>query len=342
MAQGKIIHHEINSQFTVDVYLPQNYSSKYSYKTIYFNDGEMLFKPVGGMRLNLLLDSLIKKNVLEPCIAVGIYTNGNRLSLYTPYNDDWIKKNWGRYTPASNPYTLGIINDLIPFIENEYAVDKKTAGRAIAGFSLGGLYATWAAIKFPEVFGFSIAMSPSYWVADKALFKELNKKTAGNRFWFDMGTGEWEYYVPFYKQLQDAGYTPGLECFYYEVKDAKHLVNEWADRIQFPLIAFAGVNKDYTAVQMEVVAACMQSVNNPGTVYRRLNAVVTLANGIRYSLSNTASYKLLKGDIKLFDDGTIIAGTEIDAEVEVSYKAFHQQVKIKLANCELTVDNKHP
>jgi enterochelin esterase-like enzyme len=334
-AQGTVIHKLVSNRFTVDIYLPAGYNLHNTYKTIYFNDGEQLFESRLGMRLDLLLDSLISKKITEPVIAVAINSKGNRLSLYTPYTDDWINQNWGNYVPGSVEYTQGIKNELVPFMEKEYAVDKRSTGRAMAGFSLGGLHATWAGIKYPELFGFSIAMSPSYWVANQALFKEPITKTTGNRFWFDMGTGEWDYYVSFYKQLQEAGYQAGLDCFYYEVKNELHNIDAWARRIQFPLIAFAGTDTSLAPLKMEVLAECIPSVQKMGTTYRRLNAIVTLKNGIRYSLSNTADYKLIKGDIELYDDGTIIAGDEKKAEIAVTYRDFYQLVKIRLANCEL-------
>jgi hypothetical protein len=220
-------------------------------------------------------------------------------------------------------------------MEKEYSVDKRSSCRAIAGFSLGGLHATWVGIKYPGLFGFNIAMSPSYWVDNQALFKETITKTPGSRFWFDIGTGEWDYYVPFYRQLQEGGYQAGLDCFYYEVKNELHNIDAWARRIQFPLIAFAGIDTSMAPVKMEVFAECMPGVQEKGTIYRRLNAVVTLKNGIKYSLSNTAFFALLKGDIKLYDDGTIIAGTQKKAQIAVTYREFYQMIKIKLKDCDL-------
>lgn len=332
--QAKIIQHRVNDKYTLDVYLPPGYNEKKEHKTIYFNDGEMVFGQYSGWDFENKLDSLIKAKVLEPLIVVGIYAEGHRLSRYCPYEDEWVKQNWGSYTSEAQDYTEGIVKEIIPFMEKNYTVEKSSSGRAIAGFSLSGLHATWSGIKFPSVFGFSVGMSPSFWLADKSLFKEVIKKTEGSRFWFDLGTHEWEYYVPFYKQLQQAGYKAGEECFYLEVKGGAHTIEYWSSRIQYPLIIFAGLNKNLTPVKMDVIPECIPSASVPGKTYRRVNAVVTLANGVQYSLSNTATFELMAGDIKLYDDGTIIPGESAETAIKVGYKGFQKQLTFMVSNCE--------
>ena len=84
---------------------------------------------------------------------------------------------------------------------------------------------------------------------------------------------------------------------------------------------------------MELVFECIPSLSVPGKIYRRVNALIQLANGIKYTLSNTANYTLMKGDIKLGDDGTITAGTESKAEVEVSYADFKKRISFTIDDC---------
>ena len=331
--KGKIIHHVIDDNAEVSVYIPDGYDTTNTYQTLYFNDGETIFAPGYGWELNTKLDKLIEKKIIEPVIIVAIDSKGSRLGWYNPYHDDWIKKNWGYYTPQANEYSLLIIETIIPFIEKHYAVKKEAAARAIVGYSLGGLHATWAGLTYADVFGFSIALSPSYWVKDNAILEDIKTKQEGSCFWFDLGTAEWQYYIPVYKKLQQAGYKAGVDCFYFEVKDAAHIAADWIKRIDYPLIAFAGINKDFSPKEMDVLFECIPSVSVPGKIYRRVNAVITLKNGIKYSLSDTACYKLLKGDITLHDDGTIIAGTKSGVEVEVSYERFKKRISFSIDSC---------
>jgi enterochelin esterase-like enzyme len=306
--KGDVVHHVINPNMEIDVYLPPNYNENQNYKSIYFNDGETIFQKGYGWDLHKKLDALIAKQVIESVIVVAVYANGNRNSWYIPYQDQWVQENWGNYTPQAQNYTETIVNEVIPFIEKNYKVNQE---RAIFGYSLGGSHATWAGIKYPENFSFSVAFSPSYWVSNYAIFKELSVKTQTTAVWFDLGTAEWEYYVPFYQKLQEVGYQAGKSCFYYEVKGGGHTAKDWLQRIDYPLIAFAGLNQDFAPKSMEVTALYIPSASGSGKIYRRINVVLTLANGIKYTPSNTANYTLLQGDIILLEDGTITAiGTE--------------------------------
>lgn len=337
-AKSKIIHHVISEMAEVSVYLPNGYDSNKTYQTIYFNDGETIFEAGYGWELDKKLDWLIDNNILEPVLVAGVHSQGKRLSWYNPYQDDWIKHNWGFYTPQAATYTDLISEIIIPFIEKNYTVKKEASSRAIFGYSLGGLHATWAGLARANVFGFSAGLSPSYWVADKAIMKEMISKPKDSRFWFDLGTAEWDYYIPFYKKLQEAGIKAGTDCFYYEIKDGRHTASDWIKRIDYPLIAFAGINKDNKPVKMDLVFECIPSISVPGKIYRRVNAMVQLANGIKYTLSNTANYSLLKGDIELWDDGTINAGSESKAEVEVSYEGFRKRISFAIDDCKKTAE----
>jgi enterochelin esterase-like enzyme len=333
LGKGKVIQHIISADAEVTVYIPAGYDTIHTYPTIYFNDGETIFAPGYGWMLNNKLDELIDKKIIEPVIIVAIDSKSNRLSWYNPYDDDWIKKNWGSYTPQAKEYTWLISEIIIPFIEKKYSVKKQASARGIIGYSMGGLHATWAGLTHASVFGFSAALSPSYWVADNAILNEINTRQQGGRFWFDLGTAEWQYYIPVYKKLQQAGYKAGIDCFYYEVKDAGHNATDWIQRIHYPLIAFAGINKGLSPQKMEVEFECIPSLAVAGKIFRRVNAVITLENGIKYSLSNTASYTLLEGDIKLHDDGTIIAGTKTKAEIEVTYGMFNKRISFVIDDC---------
>ncbi len=334
--KGKIVRHLIKPDLEVEVYLPANYEANRSYKTIYCNDGETIFNENHEWKLHTKLDKWIWEKKIEPIILVAIHVYSNRNNWYIPYQDEWVQKNWGNYTPQAQNYTEMLIKDLIPFIEKTYSVTQE---RAILGYSLGGLQATWAGLKYPEVFSFSVAFSPSFWLADYALFKEnvlkKNETASKNKFWFDIGTAEWDYYVPFYQKLQEKGYEAGKDCFYYEVKDGTHTAEDWLKRIEYPLIIFAGTNRDFTPKKMQIAAFCIPSASGSGKIYRRVSASVSLANGVKYTLSNTAQYKLLKGDIKLLPDGTITAlGTEKKAEVEIQFRNFRQIIAFQVENCK--------
>ena len=56
-----------------------------------------------------------------------------------------------------------LIEDLIPFIEEKYHGLGTKEGRVIGGISMGGYGAARYAMKYPEVFGTALLMSPAVW-----------------------------------------------------------------------------------------------------------------------------------------------------------------------------------
>ncbi len=54
-----------------------------------------------------------------------------------------------------------LVNDLMPEIENRYAVLKGRENTAIAGFSMGGRETLYITLLHPELFGYSCAISPA-------------------------------------------------------------------------------------------------------------------------------------------------------------------------------------
>lgn len=104
------------------VYTPPGYNphGKTKYPVLYLihggSDTEETWIKVG--RANFIADNLIAQGKAKPMIIVMPYGNV-------------------RPRPMAD-FTRDVINDIIPFIETNYAVIKESKGRAIAGFSVGG------------------------------------------------------------------------------------------------------------------------------------------------------------------------------------------------------------
>jgi predicted alpha/beta superfamily hydrolase len=313
---------ELSNDLTIDIYVPRVENASGKYPIIYFNDGDV-FK---GAIASLTSYQFEPGGAIEPFIMVGISAAGHRYSRYIPYNDQWIKENWSEYSPGSINYTERLINEVIPKVEEDYPVDTKR--RAIFGFSLSGLYAAWAGINYPEVFSFSASMSPSFWVADYAIFDEP-RELSNTRFYFDIGTKEWNYYVPMIESLENRGFEYGKDIFYYEVPNGIHVESDWASRLHIPLGLFLNGApeevKDY-----EVIKECIPSQSTAGLVFQRLNPIVTFTNGIRYSLSTSATFQVVSGDGVVLEDGRFDAKGG-SMTVEVSHGNWSEH--ISLNNC---------
>lgn len=331
--QSSIINHAIAS-YKVDVYLPANYSENKAYPVIYFNDGQMLFKSGQSIRLREKLDKLIAKKQIEPIIVVGIYADIERTSNYVPYNDAYIAQNDFLFQPKAKTYAKDLTKKIIPYIDKKYSTLKDKEGRAIFGFSHGGLNATWLLLNYPNFFSMAAALSPSFWVANYQIFEEAKKFTAPSKIWFDIGTQEWNYYVPMIQPLLEAGGTYGTNVFYYEVLHGTHQANSWASRIHFPIQIFAGTNPAKPQT-METFVEVIPSQSRKNIYFQRLNPIITLSNGVKFSLANQAKYTLLNSeDGKILDDGRFEFHTGKDLEVEIIYKTLKNSITIDFANTE--------
>ena len=283
-----VIEEKVVGDFKLSIYLPPDYNKATRYKILYFNDGQTVFGSQ-GLNADGTADELIVNKLIEPIIIVGIHSDINRNSNYIPYFDEGAKQDFGDYTPKADKYTKKIIKQIIPFIEKQYNTHHE---RGIAGYSFGGLHATWAALNYPEEFIFSGSLSPSYWVNDFKIFQEGSKAKKTQTYYFDIGTGEWNYYVPMLLHCK----LPMLQnAFYYEDSGARHSVKDWRGvRIKNMLLLFAG-KTDLMKYTWEVKQEIIRS-NFNGKYYPRINPVISYSNGLTCSLSYAATFSLLNPD----------------------------------------------
>lgn len=302
-----------------DIYIPPEYSPSTSLPILYFNDGD-LFSDVF---------EILMVEYPEPFIMVGIHAGRDRTSKYVPYEDEWITNNWGDYTPNAANYSKTLVEKVIPFVETRYAVD--VSRRAIFGMSLGGLHATWIGINYPDFFSFVGALSPSFWVADYAIIRNpISGLSADNRFYFDMGTYEWNYYVPFIESLENANLVYGKSIFYYEVFKGLHNRGSWGKRIHIPFLLFLSQGSPTGEVSFELIPECIESVSTPGRFFQRLNPLIKYGDGVIYSLTTEATYSIIEGKGEVTSDGRY----EVDGNsmmVKVSFGSWNETVEV--SNC---------
>jgi predicted alpha/beta superfamily hydrolase len=62
----------------------------------------------------------------------------------------------------------------------------------LGGSSLGGLVTLYFGLRYPDVFGKLIVMSPSVWWANRAILREVRKlrRKSDLKIWLDIGTCE--------------------------------------------------------------------------------------------------------------------------------------------------------
>lgn len=126
------------------VYTPPgfNMNNKIKYPVLYLihggSDTEETWTKVGNA--NFIADNLIAQGKALPMIIVMPYGNV-------------------RPEPMAD-FTKDVINDIIPFIENNYPVISKPTSRAVAGFSVGGGQTLNIGLTNTDKFGYICSYAP--------------------------------------------------------------------------------------------------------------------------------------------------------------------------------------
>ncbi|MCX6132876.1 MAG: alpha/beta hydrolase-fold protein [Ignavibacteriales bacterium] len=305
------------------VYLPPGYgTSTKSYPVVYLFDGDQ-------WAINTLLNDRMLRGTLQEMIVVQVYSTDQRTSEFVPYDDAYITEHFGRYVPNAKAFANYIVGTVIPTIDGKYRTIKDRSGRAAMGFSFGGLFVTWLAFNYDTTFSMAGALSPSYWVANNKIFDDIAAMPRKEvKLWFDIGTREWDYYIPLLDVLAGKGLVYGKDFLYYEVKDGSHMMLDWVERIEYPLIMFKPPASD-SIVSMRTDLEVIRSVTMSGVYFLRLNPVITLKSGIVHSAATFASYQLLNpGDGVVNRDGSFEFRSTRDLIVKIRYHNVSDSVVV--------------
>lgn len=152
---GKIISSMLYSptldiDWNYSVYLPPSYEkNEKKYPTVYFLHGAYgTHKDYHSMfDLKEEYEQMIEKDEVEEMILV--FVDG--------FNSYYIDT-------ESIPMETAIVNDLVPFINDQYRTDGRAEKQFITGLSMGGYGAIRFALKRPDIFSSAFLMSPGAWL----------------------------------------------------------------------------------------------------------------------------------------------------------------------------------
>ncbi|MNC36873.1 hypothetical protein D3C75_854160 [compost metagenome] len=142
------------------------------------------------------------------------------------------------------------------------------------------------------------------------------------RIWLDMGGTEGVQIDPLVDGLTAQGFKYGEDLFYLMDKEGEHDEISWAKRVHNPLLMFGG-DVPKQAVSMEVNDYMTTSLVGDSQI--KINPVVTMDNGMSYSVSQLATYKVLNpesGQVDSKGNVTFLKTKQVD--VEVSYMGITQ------------------
>ena len=243
---GEFRYHEnfasqhLGNQRTLIVYLPPGYDDEIErrYPVLYLHDGQNVFDRATAFmgqewEVDETAQALFEARQIEPLIIVGLYNTGEqRIHEYTPTRDD-------RKQAGGRAYEYGrfLVEEVKPFIEKRYRALREPQHTGVGGSSLGGLVTMHLGLRYPQVFGKLLVMSPSVWWDRGAILREvaLLRVKPSTRIWLDMGTKEGHVLLAQARMLRDAliaqGWRLKADLHYHEARGARHTESAWAKRV---------------------------------------------------------------------------------------------------------------
>ncbi len=178
------------------IYLPDDYAaSSKKYPVLYMHDGQDLFdEATSEGRIGPLEWSVDETIDAAPrkCIVVAVEHHADKKMRIQEY---YVRSNAGNPEVEGAAYLDFMVNTLKPFVDKKYRTLPDKAHTFMAGSSMGGLVTFYAGLKYPGVFGALGVLSPSVWLDDGNINRELEqlKPDPGireQRYYFYAGTNE--------------------------------------------------------------------------------------------------------------------------------------------------------
>ena len=145
------------------------------------------------------------------------------------------------FTDAGKAYADFIIEEVKPFIEENFGMSSSPDKSSIMGSSMGGLMSFQMAYFIPGVFGGAGCLSSAFGRAEPQISQALSDFAfVPNRLKIYLDTGEYEppiakSYFKMMKLLKEKGFIEGLNLMGYFDEKATHCEAAWAKRLALPL-----------------------------------------------------------------------------------------------------------
>lgn len=214
---GLVENYTINGKlYPVQILLPENYDAAKTYPVTYMFGRHMRYRKAGddaemGDRIlysgswNVASAVATMESAGEnPGIIAVIYA---QLPEFTPWKNETFMG-----TGAADKFLSSVVKEFIPTFEQKYSVDKQN--RTITGADVAGLFAYYAAIQHPDLFGSCGLFAPSFWYNKEALatyMESFTPKATNTKFVFTSAKNDMDFTrddnATFMGYLKEAGYT---------------------------------------------------------------------------------------------------------------------------------------
>lgn len=206
------------------VYTPPGIDRLKDVPVLYLTDGHEFSHDEMGA-LPIILDNLIAAGRIRPVMAVFV----------DPRAVDTGENKRGPELLTNPRFQSFLTAELIPWIDARYPTRPLAEARAIAGMSLGGLHATYTAMRQPQWFGLIGVLSP-YYLAKPAVLAEVEKAKRQPVRLF-VGQGTYDYDVENTRRLRDVLTEKRYDFKYIEANDG-HSWGNWRNLLDDLLIYF--------------------------------------------------------------------------------------------------------
>ena len=175
------------------VYMPPSYMTdmQKKYPVFYLisgtTDTEEVYYKVG--RVNYILDNLIAAKQARPMIVVMPYGNPSKLLPAKSQGNAMPQTRFG-----NDVFSKDLINDLMPYIEQNYRTVNNSDHRAIGGFSRGGNQALFNGLSNLDKFGYLCSYSSFTSTDIPGVYDHAAETNRQIRlFWLGVGTDDFLY-----------------------------------------------------------------------------------------------------------------------------------------------------
>lgn len=218
----------------VRIYVPRR-SRQYERPLLLMFDGQNVFDDApsfaGGWHAHERVERLAKTVV--PPVVVGIdHGHEHRIAELSPFD-------FGQVQGALDPFLAWLAGWLLPKLRGELQLTSDPRRTIVAGSSMGGLAALYAALRRPDVFGGAIAMSPSVWVARGKMLEwaPRNVPSTGTRLYIDAGAKEGRMLPAAERLAQSLASTGRVDLKFYADPRGQHREKDWRRRL-LPALRF--------------------------------------------------------------------------------------------------------
>lgn len=184
----------------VRIYVPSDFSPARPHPALVLFDGQNLFGDAeayaGGWHVDEVVEGLGAKAGPKPVVLGIDHGEEERISELSPFPlparlfpglEEGVD-------PAGrlDAFLAWVTGDLLNALASELPLPWQVGTTFVGGSSMGGLAAFYAHFQAPEIFGGALAMSPSFWLADRAIFREVASRPNPpiSRIYLDAGGRE--------------------------------------------------------------------------------------------------------------------------------------------------------